>query len=114
MQVKKYRFLQTFTEPSQALWTVYSERPAWVGNVLLERFGTLDSIIKRRFGLLVPTQTSNSWLDMTAAKLVIIRKIARKLRVEQLWDANGSALSPTTGHLIGLKATISKYASRLG
>ena len=95
MQVKKYRFLQTFTEPSQELWTVYSEHPAWVGNALLERFGTLDSIIKRRFGLLVPTQTSNSWLDMTAAKLVIVRKIARKLRIEHLWDANESALSPT-------------------
>ena len=40
------------------------------------------------------TQRNTEWLDMAAARLVIIQKLTRKLGLPELWDANGKTIHP--------------------
>ena len=60
----------------------------------IERFETFDEVVAKRFGKLWQTQRNSEWLDTTAAKLVIVKKIAEKLALPQLWAANGTIISP--------------------
>lgn len=92
LQIKKHTFLQTFEDT--ALWGLYCEHPRWVANTLIERFGDFEDVIARRFGKLVCTQKNTEWVDMTAARLVIIQKITRKLGLSELWNSNGTIISP--------------------
>ena len=92
LQVKKHKFLQTFDDA--ALWGLYCEHPQWVANTLIERFGNFEDVIARRFGKLVCTQYNTEWVDMTAARLVIIQKLTRKLGLSELWNSNGAIISP--------------------
>ena len=99
LATKKYKFLQTFrTQPLAApeiskLWETYCEHPTWVANTTLERFGDLETVIRERFGLLWQTQKNTEWVDMRAARLVIIRKITRKLGITELWNANSAKIN---------------------
>ena len=54
------------------------EHPAWVHNTQTERFSDCDKVIQRRWGKLLQTQRNTEWLDMAAARLVIIKKLTRK------------------------------------
>ena len=76
------------------LWELYCEHPDWVANTTLERFEDLEDVIAKRFGQLWQTQRNTEWVDMAAARLVMIRKITRKLGIAELWNANGTKISP--------------------
>ena len=93
LQVKKHTFLQTFTN-HEGLWDLYCEHPQWVSNTLIERFGDFEDVVARRFGKLVCTQYNSEWVDMTAARLVIVQKLTKKLGLTQLWNSNGAIISP--------------------
>ena len=95
LQVSKYRFKQTFKRSgSTVVWDLWNEHRSWIANTLIERFEDFESVITRRFGKLWQTQRSGEWLDMTAARLVIVNKIAKKLGLLQLWSSNGAVVSP--------------------
>ena len=98
LAVKKYRFLETFDvhDPEAALlcWDLYCNHPGWVANTTIERFGSLESVIKRRFGKLWQTQNSTEWVDMSAARLVLMRKLIGKLGITELWNADKKMISP--------------------
>jgi len=72
----------------------FNEHRGWVTNVSIERFETFDEVVAKRFGKLWQTHRSSEWLDMTATKLVVVKKLASKLGVPQLWAANGTIISP--------------------
>ena len=76
------------------MWEIYNEHKGWVTNVSIERFKSFDDVVAKRFGKLWQTQRSSEWLDTTAAKLVIVKKIAQKLGIAQLWSAGGTIISP--------------------
>jgi hypothetical protein len=92
LQIKKHKFLQTFK--NEDLWHLYCTHPKWVANTLIERFGDLEDVVARRFGKLVCTQKNTEWVDMTAARLVIIKKLTAKLGLAELWNSNGKTISP--------------------
>ena len=99
LQADKFRFKRTFTtavvpEVLETIWTIFNEHRGWVRNVSIERFETFDEVVAKRFGKLWQTQRCSEWLDTTAAKLVIVKRIAKKLGVQQLWAANGTIISP--------------------
>ena len=96
LQVDKFRFKRTFTASTQVeqLWAIFNEHKGWIANTLIERFEDFDDVVTKRFGLLWQTQRSSEWLDMTAAKLVIVNKITAKLGLHQLWNSDGAAISP--------------------
>ena len=100
LAVKKYRFLETFAlqeapvETILGLWEIYCNTPSWVGNTTIERFGNLEDVIKSRFGQLWQTQKSNEWVDMAAARLVLITKLKNKLGLTELWAADKKLISP--------------------
>ena len=92
LQIKKHKFLQTFKDEN--LWNLYCTHPKWVANTLIERFGNFDDVVARRYGKLVCTQKNTEWVDMTAARLVIIQKLTAKLGLTELWNSNGKIISP--------------------
>jgi len=103
LQVDKYRFKQTFIvnvtgDLTLQLWKIFNEHRGWIANTQIERFEDLTSVVMRRLGrgLLWQTQRSSEWLDMTAARLLIVTKITKKLGLPhaQLWDSNGCVISP--------------------
>ena len=98
LAVKKYRFLETFAlvpGSEEICWSLYCDHKTWCTNTITERFGSLESVIGSRFGRLWQTQNSDEWLDMAAARLVLVQKLCRKLGVIELWNANGSLISPS-------------------
>ena len=101
LAVQKYRFLETFKvdhltlDETSKLWLLYCEHPGWVANTTTERFGTLEAVIRRRFGKLWQTQKATEWVDMSAARLVFIEKITRKLGLSELWNADGALIGPS-------------------
>ena len=97
MQVKKFKFLQTFDLPDVGivqLWNVYNDHPGWVYNTLLERFSNFEAVIQRRWGKLIQTQHNTEWMDMIGARLIIVQKIASKLGLADLWNSNGAFIYP--------------------
>ena len=99
LQADKFRFKRTFTtavvpEVLEAIWEIFNEHKGWVRNTYIERFQTFDDVVAKRFGKLLQTQRSSEWLDMTAARLEIVKSIAKKLGVPQLWAAHGTIISP--------------------
>ena len=81
-------------EVLETIWEIFNEHKGWVRNVYIERFETFDDVVAKRFGKLLQTQRSSEWLDMTAARLEIVKSIAKKLGVPQLWAAHGTIISP--------------------
>ena len=55
LQVKKYNCMALFANCDESIWKLYSEHPSWIANTVLERFGDLDCVLKRRLGKLVHT-----------------------------------------------------------
>ncbi len=100
LQADKYRFKQTFTItglPEKAileLWALFNEHKGWIAHTIIERFESFDDVVTKRFGLLWQTQRTSEWLDMTAAKLIVIRKLTAKLGLTELWNSNGAVISP--------------------
>ena len=96
LQVKKHVFQKTFvcngTPRDETLWKLFTEHGAWVHNTQTERFSDCDKVIQRRWGKLLQTQRNTEWLDMAAARLVIIKKLTRKLGLTELWNANGKTI----------------------
>ena len=76
------------------LWALFNEHKGWIAHTLIERFESFDDVVTKRFGLLWQTQRSSEWLDMTAAKLIIVRKITKQLGLTELWNGNGAIISP--------------------
>ena len=107
-QVKRYRFNKTFVLQTKGLWDLYTEHPGWVCNAVLERYGELENVIKRRFNLLLQTQKPSEWLDTTAGKLVFIRKLTAKLGLTELWASDNRTISPNCFH----NATVFVQANR--
>ena len=93
-QIKRYRFSKTFILQTEGLWDLYTEHPGWVCNAVLERFGELENVIKRRFNLLLLTQKPSEWVDTTAGKLVFIRKLTKTLGLTELWASDNRTISP--------------------
>jgi hypothetical protein len=100
LAVKKYKFLETFNVEdssevrTELCWKLYCEHPGWVANTIVERFGDLEDEIRRRFGELWQSQKNSEWMDMSAARLVLITKIVKKLGITQLWNADKVLISP--------------------
>ena len=93
-QIKKYNCIALFTHCDESIWKLYSEHPSWIANTVLERFGDLDCVLKRRVGKLVQTQTNTEWTDMLGARLVLVQKLTRHLGLTELWNANGKLVGP--------------------
>ena len=99
LQADKFRFKRVFSTAVSAevlatIWKIFNEHKGWVTNVSIERFETFDDVVSKRFGKLWQTQRSSEWLDMTAAKFVIVNKLAGKLGIAQFWAADGTIVSP--------------------
>lgn len=94
LQVKKYECVSLFTNCDASAWKLYNEHPSWVANTILERFGDIDCVLKRRMGRLIQTQTNTEWTDMLGARLVIVRQLTRLLGLTELWNANGKLVGP--------------------
>lgn len=95
LQVAKHHFLKTFdltSADTSMLWELFTGHPAWVHNTQTERFSDCGKVIQRRWGKLLQTQRNTEWLDMAAARLVIIKKLTRKLGLTELWNANGKTI----------------------
>ena len=93
LQLKRYRHDNTFLGSGET-WKLQNDCPGWVSNVLLERFGSLDAVLQRRFNKFAHTQSTSGWLDMTGPKLVIVRKITAKLGLTELWNSSGTLVGP--------------------
>ena len=94
LQVKKYECISLFTNCSEQQWKLYISHPSWVANTILERFGELDCVLKRRMGRLIQTQTNKEWTDMLGARLVIVRKLTALLGLTELWNSHGKLIGP--------------------
>ena len=102
LQADKFRFKQTFNvnhESVSELWALFNEHKGLIAHTLIERFESFDDVVTKRFGLLWQTQRSSEWLDMTAAKLITIRKLTAKLGLTELWNSNGAIVSPNNYRL---------------
>ena len=94
LQVKKYQCMELFTVCDEPTWKLYLEHPSWIANTILERFGDLDCVLKRRFNKLIQTQNNSEWTDMLGARLIIIQKLTTLLGLTELWNANGKLVGP--------------------
>ena len=97
LQVSKYHFHKTFDLADAdipVMWKLFTEHQAWVHNTQMERFSDCENVIQRRWGKLLQTQRNTEWLDMAAARLVIIQKLTRRLGLPELWNANGKTINP--------------------
>ena len=100
LQANKFRFKRTFLcgsavpEVIATLWIIFNDHRGWIANTLIERFEEFDDVVTKRVGQLWQTQRSSEWLDMTAARLIIVNKITVKLGLQELWNSNGAIISP--------------------